>query len=150
MAKERPRWNKNWSAGENARSVLPALLRVYFNEGRKVIGAAPNSADLHRFRLRGKRVRYTLEMFRGCYGPGLERYLAALRQLQDHLGVMNDCATTRALLRAMTPKASPERARVEGLLDAILKMKRSDLRREWRESFDAPGQERRWRNYLAR
>jgi CHAD domain-containing protein len=150
MPKEKTRWNESSSAGENARAALPALLGAYFSEGRKAMGAAPTSAGMHRFRLHTKRVRYTLEMFQGCYGPGLERYLAALRQIQDHLGAMNDCATTRALVRAKAPKSSPERARMERFLKGDWKRRRADLRRSWGQVFDKEGEERRWRNYLAR
>jgi CHAD domain-containing protein len=150
MPKMRLHWKERMSAAENAHAALPALLKAYFAEGRKVITAAPDSAELHRFRLHTKRVRYTLEMFRNCYGVGLERYLAALRQLQDHLGAMSDCATSRTLIRAAAPRGSPERGRAERLLAANLKRKLSDLRRTWRGTFDAPGEERRWCNYLAR
>jgi|SRR5579872_927308 len=145
MAKDTPMdWLASKSASENASLKLPQVAREYFRGGRELFRRAPAAAaKLHSFRLATKRFRYTLELFRPCYGPGLDQKLERLRKVQDYLGDINDCATTRRLLRP-APKT------IAVFLARRMKGKTSAMRRYWRESFDAPGQERRWTDYLAR
>lgn len=46
---------------------------------------------LHRLRVAGKRLRYTMELFAGCYGPEFQRELyPTIKTLQDFLGAIND------------------------------------------------------------
>jgi CHAD domain-containing protein len=68
--------------------------------------------SLHGFRLLTKRFRYTLELFRCCYGPGLERRIEALHTLQQRLGEINDCATTREILLGRDDLRFAERDRL--------------------------------------
>ena len=71
-----------WKPGEDARAdasrVLPELVLGYFEAGRKLNGKS-NARAMHRFRLRTKRLRYTLDLFIDLYGPGLKRRSASLR-----------------------------------------------------------------------
>jgi len=85
-------------AGANARSELPKRAADYFAEVRKTLAENPTLAELHRVRLATKRLRYTLELFRPCYGPGLETRLAALRAIQQLLGEVNDSVSAAKLL----------------------------------------------------
>ena len=73
MAKTNISWDDSSTASANARAKLPAMLQAYFEEGRKLTGAEFTNARMHRFRLETKGLRYTLELFRACYGPGLGR-----------------------------------------------------------------------------
>ena len=54
--------------------------------------------ELHGFRLETKRFRYTLELFRPLYGPNLDRYLKALRELQGALGKVSDYQAIQRVL----------------------------------------------------
>lgn len=114
------------------------------------MGENPSFPALHRLRLDTKRLRYILELFRPCYGPGLNLFLATLRQIQDHLGAINDCATARGLIGRTLPGPSPERKRLDRLLNLRAKRKAAEFREYWRQTFDAAGQERRWVFYLSR
>lgn len=138
-----PTWNTSKSTSENASLNLPKVAQAYFEEGRKLFGETPDAPVLHRFRLQTKRFRYTLELFRPCYGPGLERRLALLRALQDHLGEINDCAATAELL-------GPSQTRIAAFLERRQAAKMRALREYWQGTFDADGQERWWVDYLAR
>jgi CHAD domain-containing protein len=143
-------WDESASAIENARRKLPPLALAYIEEGRKLAhGPVPDEA-LHRFRLRTKRLRYTLEFFRACYGPGLERRLEMLRQIQDLLGDINDCAVTREVAVRKLPARSAERQAVDGFVRRRAQQKIAQFRRYWQTVVDLPGEDRRWRNYLAR
>lgn len=140
-------WNARASVSLNARRKLPALVRAYFAQVRELLAANPAPAELHVIRLATKRIRYTLELFRPCYGSGFEQRLAAMQRLQQTLGEVNDCAAAARLIESLP--ASPARTRVESFLHRRAAAKAAALRREWRERFDAPGQERWWLDYLA-
>jgi len=143
-------WNGSKSAAENARVALPAMVAEYFAAGRKLQQGARSIQALHDFRLASKHLRYTLELFRPCYGPGLERCIEALRELQGHLGELNDCATTRQLIANHNARPSPQRERVERFLGDRSEQSMARFREAWQTRFDAPGRERWWINYLTR
>ncbi len=146
----RIRWDDSATAGENARLKLPALVERYFEDGRRLMGSDASADALHRFRLKTKRVRYTLEFFRVWYGPGLVERLASMRKLQDFLGELSDCATAQALAEEALPGNSPDRSKVEKYLTERAKKQTAAFQRYWRQVFDKPGEQRRWLNYLAR
>jgi CHAD domain-containing protein len=143
-------WYDSATAGQNARLKLPSLVERYFRLGRKVADPSSPQAALHPFRLKTKRLRYTLEFFRFCYGPGLERRLAVLREIQDCLGEFSDCAVTRELAARTLAPRSAEAQQADRFLRGRARRKAAQFRRYWREVVDVPGEERRWRNYLAR
>jgi CHAD domain-containing protein len=142
-------WNPRLGAARNARRQLPRLVRAYFAQVRNFLAADPLPAELHTIRLASKRLRYTLELFRPCYGPGLVVRLASLQRLQRILGEVNDCAAVERLLRLLVP-ASPTRSRVDHFLSRRAAAKAAAMRKEWREKFDAPGRELWWLGYLSR
>jgi CHAD domain-containing protein len=128
------------SAAENARLVLPKMTRKYFEAGRKAIEGRQPPEELHGFRLETKRFRYTLEMFRPLYGPNLDRYLKALRELQGALGKVSDYQAIQRVL--------PNDPELNKQIERVLKGKVKSLRQSWR-SFDSNGQLKRWRSYLS-
>ena len=149
MAHRQPHLQESADAGENARRVLPALVSKYFAKVRKQLSRDPSPPELHAIRLATKRLRYTLELFRPCYGPGFETRMAELREVQKLLGDVNDASAARKLLsEAMNSGA--QKKRMETYLDDRAEKKAADFRREWTEVFDAPGRERWWTAYLAR
>jgi CHAD domain-containing protein len=94
-------------------------------------------------------LRYTLELFRACYGPGLETRLSELRDLQQLLGEVNDhAATSRMLSKAM--RTSPQRTRTVKFLDRRAAQKADAFCKHWHDVFDAAGRERWWTGYLER
>jgi CHAD domain-containing protein len=142
-------WDPLLGAAANARRQLPLLVRAYFARVRELLAADPPPAELHAIRLASKRLRYTLELFRPCYGPGLEMRLRALQRLQQVLGEVNDCAAAGRLVEGLLP-VSPSRLRVERFLRRRASAKGFAVRQEWRRAFDAPGREQWWLQYLAR
>lgn len=142
------RWDENAGAAPNARIHLPALVSAYFVQGRELLAKNPAPAELHALRLASKRLRYTLELFRPCYGPGFRARLDSLRRLQQLLGEINDCATAGAVLAGL--RHSPQRARVNVFLRQRALRQTEAFCRHWRQVFDAPGQESWWAGYLAR
>jgi len=137
----RATWDREADAAANARRELPKLAADYFARARKLLAQDPPPAELHALRLDTKRLRYTFELFRPCYGPGLEARIEALRRVQQLLGEVNDIVTAAALL--------PKRARGRRFLENSAQAKAQEFRKHWAEAMDAPGQEERWTAYLS-
>ena len=142
-------WEGHKSVAENASEKLPELARGFFKAGGE-LGADASFKALHRFRLLTKRFRYTLELFRPCYGPGLERRIEALRTLQQYLGEINDCATTQALLVARDSLPEAERDRLVCQVAELAGSRIAKFHRHWQGGFAAPRRENWWTDYLVR
>jgi CHAD domain-containing protein len=141
-------WNPRLGVSLNARRQLPAMMRGYFAQVRELLTANPKPAELHAIRLATKRVRYTLELFRPCYEAPLEPRIAELQRLQQILGEVNDCAAAEHVIDGLVAP-SLARTRAQSFLRRRAAAKATELRREWRQSFDAPGREHSWLHYLA-
>jgi len=143
MKRTSTEWLPEEPAFSSAAVMLPELLHDYFKAGRK-LDAKSSARQMHRFRLKTKRLRYTLEAFLPLYGPGLESRLEVVRPIQNTLGDFNDC---EVLLEEMGGQLSSEVKR-------YLKRRAGKLRREfldyWRKTFDVKGEEAKWENYLKR
>jgi CHAD domain-containing protein len=142
-------WDEKAATAANARAKLPPMVTRYFALVRELLAKDPSPPELHRLRLATKRLRYTLELFRPCYGPGLETRIEELRELQQLLGEVNDSAATKSLL-AKAMRKSPQRARVEKFLESRADKKAKEFRQHWTGVFDAAGRERWWTEYLER
>ena len=136
-------WKDHMSLQQNLRRRMPKLARQYFDEGRDALAPGTAWADVHQFRLRTKRFRYTLETFKDLYGPGMLKRIESLKKVQTFLGDINDCIATSELIRDM-----------DGVDDIRAKLKKkaekktAELQDFWAETFDADGAERVWTRYL--
>jgi CHAD domain-containing protein len=89
--------------GGHAASELSRLRRKIKKKGR-VLGDL-TAAERHKLRIRAKRLRYATEFFAATF-PGKKsdkrrkKSLAALEDIQDALGALNDIAVRQALLAA--------------------------------------------------
>ncbi len=115
------------SVAEHAKSLLPAMLETFFQAGRKAARPGSTHHRIHRLRLEAKRVRYTLELFEAVYGENAMQILEPLRELQDRLGAINDCATTLEMIRRDKGAA----AAVRGLADK----REAEFRDYWGKHF---------------
>jgi len=91
-------WKLDRSLEANLGRLLPALAQEFFDAGEAAISAHASYQTLHRFRLQAKRFRYTLELFERFYGREMPLGAEILKELQDRLGAINDCATTIVIL----------------------------------------------------
>jgi triphosphatase len=84
-------------AAEPARALLERRRRKLRRLARGLDRAG--DAERHALRIQTKKLRYASEFLRSLFpGRGARRFLARTRTLQDHLGHLNDAATTRTLL----------------------------------------------------
>jgi CHAD domain-containing protein len=138
-------WSADLDVNANLRRRLPKLARKYFNRGQRALGANRDWDDIHEFRLATKRFRYTLELFRSQYGPGLDERIDELKQVQKLLGDVNDCIVTAGLLKPL-----PDTEELRAKLDAKAESKLKKLRSFWRANLDQGAVEQRWISYLQR
>jgi CHAD domain-containing protein len=88
---------------------------------RKFFAVVPTNHNderaLHQFRIRGKELRYAIELLAGAFPPALrDTIYREIETIQDRLGVLNDLATSRDRLLQKTEKARDDRAELRRLL----------------------------------
>jgi len=141
---KRAAWIAAGTVEENVRALLPAMIAEYYAAGRKAAQGGKVSAGLHRFRLKTKRFRYTLELFRETCGPAFGKRLDGLRAIQTALGDINDCVTARGLLSASARNAAGK------FLDQREKKKLKEFQGYWKNEFDKAGAEASWVRYVGK
>jgi len=115
------------SVSENARRLLPAMIEDFFRAGREAARPRSTHRRMHGLRLEAKRVRYTLELFEPVYGERTEPMVESLKELQDRLGAINDCATTLEMVRRNRGAAAAVR-RLAG-------ERETEFREHWKKHF---------------
>jgi CHAD domain-containing protein len=135
------KWKPQLRAAENAHTALPRLTEEYFDAGRRAASHGKSPKELHRFRVKTKHFRYTLEMFRPLYGRRLDPQIRRLQEVQRILGKMSDLHSISGLIDGY-----PDLARkVEHAAQARAK----EFRTYWKHTFDAPHQLRAWKARLS-
>jgi CHAD domain-containing protein len=83
--------------------VLPGLLHHDLAEvlaaGSLVGGRETPLLRFHELRIAGKALRYTLEFFDAPLGRGVKPLIASMKELQDHLGDLQDAVVSSGILR---------------------------------------------------
>jgi CHAD domain-containing protein len=82
------------------RHVAPALIYERLAAVRAYDGhlADASLAELHRLRIQGKELRYTLEFFEPLLGSTAAEVTETVKQLQEHLGQLNDARVALTML----------------------------------------------------
>lgn len=84
--------------GEWARRQLGVLVDQFFDD---IPQARKSEAGLHRLRIRGKALRYALELLSGVFPPTLRtKTYAAYEELQNRLGEVTDLSVAKGYLAA--------------------------------------------------
>lgn len=113
-------------ASRNAAASWPP---EFLQSGRAAARAGADFAQMHKFRLMVKKLRYTLELL-GSGGAHIEE----LRGLQERLGSINDCVTTADLMVHMKLTGA-DRRRIKAALDRLLAQRAVEFRAHWRGHF---------------
>lgn len=82
-----------------ASRMLEKRSRQVHGLGRELAGK--DALQLHELRIACKKLRYATEMFGSLYGKAGKSYMAALAELQDILGKLNDIAVAHRLLNEL-------------------------------------------------
>ena len=123
--------------GDVAADLLRPHVRAVVRAGRR-LGPDPVAAELHRLRVRTKRLRYALETLRSLGDRSTRELLGRLERLQDILGKGQDAVTAIAWLHAWAespgaPAAAllPAGALIQALARRTRKQRRRALK-AWR------------------
>ena len=150
LGKKRPRkgrptgvWRISRSAAWNASRVLPPVAEEFLEAG-DVLAETDDGAAFHEFRIRAKRLRYMLELFRPVYGDRLDKKIGLLKCVQDSLGRVNDCRVTLAMLAEKGCLNDGVRQR----LGAAEQRELAEFKRLWSDGF--AGRHKKWIRSLSR
>ena len=126
--------------GDWARASLRPLVETFF---AAVPAHRTDMAALHAFRIRGKELRYSMELLAEAFGPDFRENLYPLVEtLQDRLGALNDLATAQTRLRKWIDEAdSPTEAEHLQKLLAEEQARFEHERREFVNWFTPPLQQ---------
>ena len=94
----------------SATIAVPALLDERHRKMRSAAKRARRSGeahDFHRVRIRGKRLRYSIEFTSALYGQLAVRFAKKLTKLQDTLGNMQDAEVASSRLFSLATAAPP-------------------------------------------
>ena len=128
------------SPAQNASRLLPGMIDDLFNAGSAAAQPESKTGQIHQFRLKTKRMRYTLELFEAVYGGKVKRIMDSLKSLQAMLGAINDCATTIEMIRLDRGAAAAVRR--------LCTKREAEFREHWKTDF-VPAQRRRWKAVLS-
>ena len=123
-----------------ARARMRPIVKRFFAASPS---AASDEAALHRFRIRGKDLRYAMELLAAAFPQDFRKTLyPVVEALQDRLGEINDLATAQARLRERIQQVgrAPEATCLHRLFDeqqAQLGQARADFLGWWTPPFAA-------------
>ena len=132
---------------ESFGALALADLHLGIEEFQLGVDADPTEpADLHKLRILGKRLRYSIEIFAPCFSPSLkDQIYPAVEALQEHLGELQDAAVgieclerLRDMARQTIPTEWPRlRSGITKLIQAMRTKLRSGRRKfqQWRKHW---------------
>jgi inorganic triphosphatase YgiF len=128
------------SLAEFAATILQKRHKQLKKRGKHIVSLSP--AERHKVRIAAKKLRYAAEFFSSLYPRKHKHaYIAALADLQDVLGILNDAATTANLLQEIqvTEEAgSQQQAKdlILGWVGGASHTKLQELESVWRNFVD--------------
>jgi CHAD domain-containing protein len=123
----------------SSETTLSAIAAAEWRRVRRHVGSVPSDPsddELHSVRLRIKRVRYAAELAEHELGAKGRRFVESAKALQALLGEHQDAAVAEARIRAWAA-VSPDGSVAAGRLVATERQRKRDVRRAWREAWDA-------------
>lgn len=133
------KWKPAHSSLENTTRVLPKMVAKYFKAGRLAADGKRSPDELHEFRIKTKKFRYTLELVLPVYGTALDNELEPVRELQSVLGKLHDYHIIAGML-----DGAPA---LQAKLERRTKKKLKEFHEQW-ANFNAKGEEKRWKKLL--
>jgi CHAD domain-containing protein len=111
-----------------------------------------SDATLHQLRIEFKRLRYLVAMYADVLSPQVKDFIKLLKEIQDHLGTMNDAVVAREQLGEMLTDGNADEAAVLQLYVDSLEAKAATMRSEfddlWRK-FNTKTVQRQLANAVA-
>lgn len=111
------------SFGEYARETFQPVLNQFFSAANKDLGETGN---LHQLRIKGKRVRYAMELLAPAFDERLHSEIYPLfKQFQDRLGALNDHVTAIGIYRQLL-ESGEKNVCVEAI-QSMIRIEETDL-----------------------
>jgi CHAD domain-containing protein len=107
---------------DTARDRVPSLVKRMLKHGAK----ASSADELHRLRLDGKKLRYSLELLQPAYGGAAEKWVEQMSDVQSLIGKVTDCRAVRALIGKLDGATD-----VEKWLKKRQKKKTREFQEQW-------------------
>lgn len=138
------------SSLDRAWQELRGLAEEFLAAGNDAARRKTAYHHLHRCRLLGKRLRYSIEMFYPKGSPELQPRLKLLKELQNHLGGLNDCVTVIELIHGHPAVNQRIRVLLAQREAAFLSFWKREFnvrtRQQWIDSFQPPNKKARTTN----
>ncbi|MFW5709058.1 MAG: CHAD domain-containing protein [Chloroflexota bacterium] len=119
------------STPHQVRHVLPTLIHEKLAAVRAydTVAAEAPAPILHALRIEFKRLRYTVEFFKGVLGSSASDYISEIKVMQDYLGRLNDFHVAAVRLDSLMEDVSPDEEAHTAIQTYIdeLQAKESDL-----------------------
>jgi hypothetical protein len=128
-----------------ARITLPREAKLYFTAGARAARKNKSLGRLHQFRLHGKSLRYSLELFEPLYGSKIHKLQQMLKRSQNVLGDMADARAGLKLLKQLNAPSD-----VLGPIREIAEKKREEFLARWSEDVPDEKPAAQWVEYLRR
>ncbi len=129
--------------GEPVRAFAGPMLRKRYRRFRREareLSSSSEPAAYHAVRIRGKRLRYSVEFFSSLYGQPAAQFVSAVKSTQDLLGEHQDSDVATAWLREMIREHGrdlpPDSLFVMGQLVERHRARMQELRAGWPASFE--------------
>jgi CHAD domain-containing protein len=136
--------DEKWGAVETpleqfAVETLKKRYKIVVKHGNALTGEV--AAQLHALRIACKKLRYSIEMFGSLFNESrTKRYVAALAQLQDILGTLNDIAVAHRLLNELDNGTRHDTlALIRGWMEHDSAERVAELGKTWKRFADQKG-----------
>lgn len=126
------------SARGRPKKVLPGLVKKRWRALRREVGAAgkqPPAEELHKIRIRAKRVRYAAEAAAPAFGRPARRFAKRMEDVQELLGRHHDAVVASAWLRERARGADPAMAFLAGELAGLEEAEVHAIERTWPKAW---------------
>lgn len=104
-----------------AKELIKKQVKQFKRKG-KILNVDSDGKDFHKFRIAGKKLRYTLEFFEPLNAEVIGKLMKRMAEIQDALGVINDCHVAKERLLGMM--TTPQKKFSEPALYEIMKASR--------------------------
>ncbi|WYD79907.1 MAG: CHAD domain-containing protein [Candidatus Electrothrix gigas] len=124
-----------------ANTIIQKRFQRVLRDGQAITPDSPDES-LHRLRIQGKKLRYSLEFFSSLYPSKEMKYLIKqLKNLQNNLGLFNDLSVQQDMLNAYLDELKPNSTKSQQISAAIgglltnLYHEQQQVRCEFEETF---------------
>lgn len=118
-----------------AKRILPDMVAEHFHRGEAAADGKASAHKIHRFRIAAKNFRYTLDFFAPLVPDRLSTLTDRLKDIQNLLGDINDCAATRRIVKEEITAEGDKAVRRDILSEVKKRQRKKTL--EFREQFAA-------------